>query len=73
MNLNECIALVDFFCRYMQRNQREKLLRLRRAEVSTFLENHPDILWIDQSERERYLDAAGTLAKLAASEKDLFG
>lgn len=58
--------------RYMQRNQREKLLRLRRPEVSTFLESHPDLLWVDQSENERYLDAARTLTNLALSEKDLF-
>ena len=38
--------------RYMQRNQREKLLRLRRPEVTAFLELHPDLLWVDQSERE---------------------
>ena len=56
----------------MQRNQREKLLRLRRSEVSTFLESHPDILWVDQSEGERYLEAARTLSNLATVEKDLF-
>lgn len=56
----------------MQRNQREKLLRLRRSEVSTFLEGHPDILWVDQSESENYLDAAHTLTHLACVEKDLY-
>lgn len=56
----------------MQRNEREKLLRLRRAEVSAFLENHPDILWVDQSESEQYLDAAKTLINLATAEKELF-
>lgn len=58
--------------RYMQRNQREKLLRLRRPEVSTFLENHPDILWVDQSENELYLEASRTLTNLATMEKDLY-
>ena len=56
--------------RYMQRNQRDKLLRLRRPDVTTFLENHPDMLWVDQSERECYLDAAKTLLGLASAEKD---
>ena len=56
----------------MQRNQREKLLRLRRPEVSSFLENHPDLLWVDQSENEHYLDAARTLMNLAVSEKNLY-
>jgi hypothetical protein len=56
----------------MQRNQREKLLRLRRSEVSTFLEGHPDILWVDQSESENYLEAAHTLTNLACVEKDLY-
>ena len=56
----------------MQRNQRQKLLRLRRAEVSSFLENHPDILWVDQSERESFLDAGRTLLLLAYEEKDRF-
>lgn len=56
----------------MQRNQRDKLLRLRRPEVSTFLEDHPDILWVDQSESERYLESSRTLSNLASVEKDLF-
>ena len=56
----------------MQRNQRDKLLRLRRPEVSTFLEDHPDILWVDQSENERYLEASRTLVNLATDEKNLF-
>lgn len=51
----------------MQRNQREKLLRLRRPEVSQFLEDHPDILWVDQSENGQYLDAARTLFSLAVN------
>lgn len=56
----------------MQRNQREKLLRLRRPEVSNFLTGHPELLWVDQSENENYLEAGTTLTKLAISEKDLF-
>ena len=56
--------------RYMQRNQREKLLRLRRPEVTAFLELHPDLLWVDQSERESYLEAGRTLVALAEAEKD---
>lgn len=66
-------GFTEFACKwYMQRNQREKLLRLRRPEVSTFLENHPDILWVDQSENELYLEAARTLTNLASMEKDLY-
>jgi len=57
----------------MQRNQREKLLQLQRPEVSTFLESHGDILWVDQSQREQFFQAADTLASLAASHKDSFG
>lgn len=67
-------GFTEFACKwYMQRNQREKLLQLRRAEVSTFLESHDDILWVDQSEHERFFDAAATLAHLAADQKQLFG
>ena len=57
----------------MQRDQREKLLQLRRPEVTAFLENHGDILWVDQSQREQFLQAAETLATLAASQKESFG
>lgn len=66
-------GFTEFACKwYMQRNQRERLLRLGRPEVSTFLGGHPDVLWVDQSERERYSDAGRTLLSLAVTEKDLF-
>ena len=66
-------GFTEFACKwYMQRNQREKLLRLRRPEVGSFLSSHPDVLWVDQSENERYLDASTTLMNLAYDEKDFF-
>jgi len=67
-------GFTEFACKwYMQRDQREKLLQLQRPEVSAFLENHGDILWVDQSQRDQFLQAAETLANLATAQKDSFG